>query len=279
MKQVAQYQDGRLELQDVPMPTPPVGGALIRTTHSVISVGTEKMKVAQARMNLLQKARARPDQLRKVLDTAKNLGWRSAFEKVRNRLENGLAYSAVEYLEALRWRGPALAAHLAAIGDVDVVIAPASRALRHSVRCDEYRPSRRRIEPFAPSTAASYSANTASLYSAVKRRLVGRAAGSTPSDTPTSWTRPFNTAIGIDTEIGIRSRPTREDPQQRASHLSLTRRGRHGRRTTQPSTTGSSADRRIGSLSGDTTAGGRRTRYSGFMVTTRFRPRPLTGSA
>ena len=34
--------------------------------------------------------------------------------QVRNRLENGLAYSAVEYLEALRWRGPALAAHLAA---------------------------------------------------------------------------------------------------------------------------------------------------------------------
>ena len=48
--------------------------------------------------------------------------------QVRNRLENGLAYSAVEYLEALRWRGPALAAHLAAIGDVDVIIAPASRA-------------------------------------------------------------------------------------------------------------------------------------------------------
>ena len=49
--------------------------------------------------------------------------------QVRNRLENGLAYSAVEYLEALRWRGPALAAHLAAIGDVDIVVAPASRAV------------------------------------------------------------------------------------------------------------------------------------------------------
>ena len=39
----------------------------------------------------------------------------------RARLENGLAYSAVEYLEALRWRGPALAAHLAAIGNIDVI--------------------------------------------------------------------------------------------------------------------------------------------------------------
>ena len=87
MKQLAQYQDGRLELQDVPVPVPPPGGLLVRTTHSVISIGTEKMKVEQARMNLLQKARARPDQVRKVLDTARTLGWRSALEKVRNRLE------------------------------------------------------------------------------------------------------------------------------------------------------------------------------------------------
>ncbi len=96
MKQIAQYQDGRLELQEVPAPQPPPGGVLVQTTHSVISIGTEKMKVEQARMNLLQKARARPDQVRKVLDTAKNLGWRSALEKVRNRLETPtpLGYSA-----------------------------------------------------------------------------------------------------------------------------------------------------------------------------------------
>ena len=96
MKQIAQYQDGRLELQDVPMPTAPPGGVLVRTTHSVISVGTEKMKVEQAKMNLLQKAKARPDQVRKVLETARNLGWKSALEKVRNRLETPtpLGYSA-----------------------------------------------------------------------------------------------------------------------------------------------------------------------------------------
>jgi predicted dehydrogenase/threonine dehydrogenase-like Zn-dependent dehydrogenase len=96
VKQIAQYQDGRMELQEVPMPTPPPGGVLVRTTHSVISVGTEKMKVEQARMNLLEKARARPDQVRKVLDTARNLGWRNALEKVRNRLQTPtpLGYSA-----------------------------------------------------------------------------------------------------------------------------------------------------------------------------------------
>src|SRR5881409_126062 len=88
MKQLAQYQDGRLELQEVPRPAPPPGGILVRTTHSVISIGTEKMKIEQAKMNLWQKARARPDQVRKVLDTARTLGWRSALEKVRNRLES-----------------------------------------------------------------------------------------------------------------------------------------------------------------------------------------------
>jgi predicted dehydrogenase/threonine dehydrogenase-like Zn-dependent dehydrogenase len=103
VKQIAQYQDGRLELQDVPMPTPPPGGVLVRVTHSVISVGTEKMKVEQAKMNLLQKARARPDQVRKVLDTAKTLGWKAALDKVRNRLETPtpLGYSAAGVVEAV----------------------------------------------------------------------------------------------------------------------------------------------------------------------------------
>ena len=46
--------------------------------------------------------------------------------QVLMRLQNGLAIPGVSYLEALRWRGPALAAHLAAVGDVDAMIAPVS---------------------------------------------------------------------------------------------------------------------------------------------------------
>ena len=103
MKQIAQYQDGRMELQDVPEPAMPPGGILVRLTHSVISVGTEKMKVEQAKMSLLRKARARPDHVRKVLDTARTLGWRAAMEKVRNRLEmpTPLGYSAAGYIAAV----------------------------------------------------------------------------------------------------------------------------------------------------------------------------------
>jgi predicted dehydrogenase/threonine dehydrogenase-like Zn-dependent dehydrogenase len=103
VKQLAQYQDGRLELQEVPVPVAPPGGVLVRVTHSVISAGTERMKVEQAKMNLLQKARARPDQVRKVLDTARNLGWKAALEKVRNRLETPtpLGYSAAGVVAAV----------------------------------------------------------------------------------------------------------------------------------------------------------------------------------
>ena len=35
MKQLAQYQDGRLEIQEVPEPQAPPGGIVVRTTHSV----------------------------------------------------------------------------------------------------------------------------------------------------------------------------------------------------------------------------------------------------
>ena len=46
--------------------------------------------------------------------------------QVRMRLENGLAVPAVTYLEAMRWRGPALSAHIAAVAGIDAVIAPVS---------------------------------------------------------------------------------------------------------------------------------------------------------
>jgi aspartyl-tRNA(Asn)/glutamyl-tRNA(Gln) amidotransferase subunit A len=44
--------------------------------------------------------------------------------QVLMRLQNGLAIPGVSYLEAVRWRGPALSAHRAAVAGVDAVIAP-----------------------------------------------------------------------------------------------------------------------------------------------------------
>ncbi|OQW59300.1 MAG: amidase [Proteobacteria bacterium SG_bin9] len=44
--------------------------------------------------------------------------------QVLMRLQNGLAVPAITYLETLRWRGLALAAHLEAVSNVDAVLAP-----------------------------------------------------------------------------------------------------------------------------------------------------------
>ena len=67
MKQVAQnYKSGELLVVDVPPPACKPGGVLVRSRFSLISTGTEMMKVDEAKLSLLGKARARPDQLRKV---------------------------------------------------------------------------------------------------------------------------------------------------------------------------------------------------------------------
>ena len=78
MKQVVQnYKSGELAVLDVPAPTCKPGGVLVRTLFSLISTGTEMMKVGEAELSLLGKARARPDQVRKVLQSAAHSSARS----------------------------------------------------------------------------------------------------------------------------------------------------------------------------------------------------------
>jgi predicted dehydrogenase/threonine dehydrogenase-like Zn-dependent dehydrogenase len=89
MKQVAQnYRSGELSVLDVPAPACKPGGVLIRTTHSLISTGTELMKVSEARLSLLGKAKARPDQVRKVLDSVKQQGALTTYQKAMGKLDS-----------------------------------------------------------------------------------------------------------------------------------------------------------------------------------------------
>ncbi len=89
MKQVAQnYRSGVLSVVDVPPPSCAPGGVLVRTLCSLISTGTELMKVSESKMSLLGKARARPDQVRKVVDTVAQQGPVSAYKKAMNRLDS-----------------------------------------------------------------------------------------------------------------------------------------------------------------------------------------------
>jgi predicted dehydrogenase/threonine dehydrogenase-like Zn-dependent dehydrogenase len=89
MKQIAQnYKSGELTVLDVPAPSCRPGGVLVRTLFSLISTGTEVMKLTEAKMSMVGKARARPDQVRKVLDSVAQQGMASTYKKVMNRLDS-----------------------------------------------------------------------------------------------------------------------------------------------------------------------------------------------
>jgi len=89
MKQIAQnYKTGELTVLDVPAPACRPGGVLVQTLFSLISTGTEMMKVTEARMSLAGKARARPDQVRKVLDSVAQQGAVATYQKVMSRLDS-----------------------------------------------------------------------------------------------------------------------------------------------------------------------------------------------
>ncbi len=89
MKQVAQnYKSGELAVLDVPVPACRPGGVLVRSLYSLISTGTEMMKVSEARLSLVGKARARPDQVRKLLDSVAQQGAVATYQKAMNRLDS-----------------------------------------------------------------------------------------------------------------------------------------------------------------------------------------------
>lgn len=92
MKQVVQsFKTGELTVTDVPSPSLRPRGILVRTAASLVSAGTERMVVDFAEKNLLEKARARPDLVRQVVDKAHREGVITTIEAVRNRLDQPLA--------------------------------------------------------------------------------------------------------------------------------------------------------------------------------------------
>jgi predicted dehydrogenase/threonine dehydrogenase-like Zn-dependent dehydrogenase len=89
VKQVAQnYKTGDLQVLDVPAPACRPGGVLVRSLYSLISTGTEVMKVTEANLSLLGKARSRPDQVRKLVDSVAQQGVRSTYAKAMNQLDS-----------------------------------------------------------------------------------------------------------------------------------------------------------------------------------------------
>jgi predicted dehydrogenase/threonine dehydrogenase-like Zn-dependent dehydrogenase len=90
LKQIAQsYRTGKLALTDVAAPSrAPRGGILVETRASLISAGTERAIVDLARKSLIEKARERPDLVKKVVDKARREGVLAALDAVRAKLDS-----------------------------------------------------------------------------------------------------------------------------------------------------------------------------------------------
>ena len=111
MKQLLQnIKTGKSTIEDVPVPTPHEGQALVKIEASLVSAGTERMIVEFAKKNLLGKMRSRPDQVRQVIDKAKREGVLPAVQAAFNRLDQPmpLGYSSAGTIVALGRNTPGL---------------------------------------------------------------------------------------------------------------------------------------------------------------------------
>lgn len=89
MKQVVQnYREGSLEIVEVPEPVLKRAGVLVQTYHSLISAGTEKMKVDDSKRSYVGMAKARPDKVKQAMETLKQHGPLTTYRKVMNRLDS-----------------------------------------------------------------------------------------------------------------------------------------------------------------------------------------------
>ena len=91
MLQVA-VSGGEVKVIELPPPALRPGGALVRTSHSLISVGTESAGMGGGgQESLLLKAIRNPDLVRKVVNRAKSQGWKNTADLVRDRLSSDRA--------------------------------------------------------------------------------------------------------------------------------------------------------------------------------------------
>src|ERR1051325_9745981 len=92
MKQLLQnVKNGRSTVEDVPVPTPREGQALVKVAASLVSAGTERMVVEFAEKSLIGKARSRPDLVKQVLNKARRERFVNTAQAAFNRLDEPMA--------------------------------------------------------------------------------------------------------------------------------------------------------------------------------------------
>lgn len=91
MRQIIQsFKTGQTILEELPAPMVSRGALLIKTSHSLVSLGTERMLVEFGKANLIQKARQQPDKVKMVLDKIQAEGLIPTLETVFSKLEQPL---------------------------------------------------------------------------------------------------------------------------------------------------------------------------------------------
>ena len=91
MRQIIQdMKSGQTILEEVPVPQVKSGSVLIKTSCSLVSLGTERMLVEFGKASMIDKARQQPDKVKQVLDKIKTDGVQPTIEAVFNKLGHPL---------------------------------------------------------------------------------------------------------------------------------------------------------------------------------------------
>jgi predicted dehydrogenase/threonine dehydrogenase-like Zn-dependent dehydrogenase len=104
MKLIIQdLKNGNTLLEEVPDPLVKTGAVLIKTTRSLVSLGTERMLVEFGKAGLIEKARQQPERVKQVLDKMKTDGIVPTLEAVFNKLNQPLplGYCSAGIVEAV----------------------------------------------------------------------------------------------------------------------------------------------------------------------------------
>ncbi len=91
MKQLIQsFKTGETILEELPCPMASKGSLLIKTSCTLVSLGTERMLIEFGQANLFQKAAQQPEKVKMVLEKIKSDGLLPTMEAVFKRLEEPL---------------------------------------------------------------------------------------------------------------------------------------------------------------------------------------------
>ncbi len=88
MKQIVQnLKNGKTELIEIPVPKCNANSILIKTTKSLVSIGTEKMLVQFGKGSLISKVKQQPDKIKDVVSKIKTDGIIPTLKAVNNKLD------------------------------------------------------------------------------------------------------------------------------------------------------------------------------------------------